>query len=68
VALDPETQTRQPRRSAALYEEIVRANAITRGMIETYAPDRQDKILGPMPFKQAPRPVSGRPPGRGLEP
>lgn len=46
VALDPETQTRQPRRSAALYEAIVRANAITPEMVETYAPGRRDEILG----------------------
>jgi hypothetical protein len=30
---------RRPRRSAALYEEIIRANGITREMVEQYAPD-----------------------------
>jgi beta-glucosidase len=37
--VDPETQARRPRRSAALYEEIVRANGITQEMVERYAPD-----------------------------
>jgi beta-glucosidase len=39
VALDEQTQARTPRPSARLYSEIVRANAITRGMVEAYAPE-----------------------------
>jgi beta-glucosidase len=39
VALDEETQVRTPRHSAELYSEIIRANAITQGMVEAYAPE-----------------------------
>lgn len=45
IALDPETQTRTPRRSARLYAEIVRANAITPPMIDTYAPELRAELL-----------------------
>lgn len=38
-ALDPETQRRTPRRSAALYREIVRANALTPEMVDRFAPE-----------------------------
>jgi beta-glucosidase len=44
--IDPKTQVRQPRRSATLYEEIIRANGITRRMVETYAPGLLNEILG----------------------
>jgi beta-glucosidase len=39
VALDVETQARTPRPSAGLYSDIIRANAITREMVEEYAPE-----------------------------
>lgn len=45
VALDVETQTRIPRPSASLYTEIIRANAITREMVEAYAPDSLGDIF-----------------------
>jgi beta-glucosidase len=38
VALDPVTQVRTTRPSARLYTEIIRANAITRPMIQAWAP------------------------------
>src|SRR5690348_10528436 len=38
VALDPQTQARTPRRSAALYSAIARANALTPAMLAEYAP------------------------------
>jgi beta-glucosidase len=39
VALDERTQTRTPRPSARLYSEIIGANAITREMVDAYAPE-----------------------------
>ncbi|HST88571.1 MAG TPA: family 1 glycosylhydrolase, partial [Ktedonobacterales bacterium] len=42
VALDPQTQTRTPRHSAALYGVIARANALTPAMLEEYAPAALD--------------------------
>lgn len=39
IALDPATQIRTPRRSAALYNAIAHANALTLAMIAEYAPD-----------------------------
>ncbi len=39
VALDEKTQVRTPRPSAHLYSDIIRANAITRPMVEAYAPE-----------------------------
>jgi len=39
VALDETTQARSPRPSARLYSDIIRANAITRPVVETYAPE-----------------------------
>lgn len=38
-ALDPHTQRRTPRRSAALFRDIVRANALTPEMVERFAPE-----------------------------
>lgn len=38
-ALDPITQRRTPRRSAALYREVVHANALTPDMVERFAPE-----------------------------
>jgi beta-glucosidase len=39
VALDEKTQVRTPRRSAQLYADIIRANAITSGAVAKYAPE-----------------------------
>lgn len=39
VALDEATQARDPRPSAQLYSQIIQANAITREMVEVYAPE-----------------------------
>jgi beta-glucosidase len=41
VALDEKTQARTPRPSAQLYTDIIRANAITPGMMCRHAPDVQ---------------------------
>jgi beta-glucosidase len=45
IALDPETQARTPRRSAQLYADIIRANAITPQVIDTYAPELRAELL-----------------------
>ena len=45
IALDPDTQVRTPRRSADLYAEAIRANAITPQMIDTYAPELRTELL-----------------------
>jgi beta-glucosidase len=45
VALDEKTQARTPRPSAKLYSEIIRNNAITPEMIQTYAPKVSSDIL-----------------------
>ena len=39
IALDPQTQERTPRRSAHLFEEIARANAIEESSVRAYAPE-----------------------------
>jgi beta-glucosidase len=44
-SLDPETQRRTPRRSAALYADIVQANAITSQIIDTYASELRPELL-----------------------
>jgi beta-glucosidase len=46
IELDPETQERIPRRSASMFGEICRANAITEGIVERYAPKALDIIFG----------------------
>ncbi len=46
IALDPATQERTPRRSAQLYAEIARANAITGEMVEKYAPAAMGQVFG----------------------
>ncbi|MDQ2906336.1 MAG: family 1 glycosylhydrolase [Chloroflexota bacterium] len=46
IELDPETQQRAPRRSASMFGEICRANAITESIVERYAPDAMDSIFG----------------------
>jgi beta-glucosidase len=45
IDLDPETQVRTPRRSASLYADIIRANAITPRIIDSYAPEVRDEML-----------------------
>jgi beta-glucosidase len=46
IELDPETQQRTPRRSASMFGEICRANAITEEIVERYAPEAMDAIFG----------------------
>jgi beta-glucosidase len=48
IEIDPETQERIPRRSASMFGEICRANAITETIVERYAPEAMDAIFGPM--------------------
>lgn len=45
MELDPQTQQRIPRRSASLFGEICRANAITEAMVERYAPEAMERIF-----------------------
>jgi beta-glucosidase len=45
IALDPATHERTHRRSAELYTEIARANAITEEMVEKYAPQVMDQVF-----------------------
>jgi len=45
LELDPETQTRTPRRSADLYAETIRENAITPQIIDAYAPELRAELL-----------------------
>ena len=46
IELDPLTQQRIPRRSASLFGEICRANAITEGIVERYAPEGASAVFG----------------------
>ncbi len=48
VEIDPSTQERFPRRSASMYGEICRANAITEDIVERYAPEAIESIFGKM--------------------
>ncbi|MGD2176826.1 MAG: glycoside hydrolase family 1 protein [Anaerolineae bacterium] len=45
IELNHQTQARTPRRSAQLYADLVRANAITPQLIDTYAPELRSKLL-----------------------
>jgi len=45
IALDPETQARTQRRSADLYADLVRDNAITPQIIDTYTPELRAELL-----------------------
>ena len=45
VALDEKTQARRPRPSAELYSQIIRANAISRPLVEAYAPEALGTIF-----------------------
>ena len=47
LELDPLTQRRVPRRSASMFGEICRANAITESIVERYAPEALETIFGP---------------------
>jgi beta-glucosidase len=49
IELDPQTQERIPRRSASMFGEICRANAITEEIVERYAPEALESIFGPRP-------------------
>ncbi len=46
IALDEQTQVRRPRRSAQLYTDIIRANAITPELVAAYAPEVMGDIFG----------------------
>lgn len=46
IGLNPETQERTIRKSAQLYGEIAAANAITEEIVEKYAPELKDQIIG----------------------
>ena len=45
IELDPRSQQRTPRRSAELYGNLIRANAITPYLIDTYAPELRPQLL-----------------------
>lgn len=45
IELDPRTQERRPRRSAELYGNLIRANAITPRLIDMYAPALRPELL-----------------------
>lgn len=47
IDLDPRTQRRTPRRSASMFGEICRANAITEEIVARYAPKALESIFGP---------------------
>ncbi len=46
VEVNPETQERIPRRSASMFGEICRANAITEEIVARYAPEALESIFG----------------------
>lgn len=45
IELDPFSQERTPRPGASMFGEICRANAITEGIVERYAPEAMDFIF-----------------------
>jgi beta-glucosidase len=45
IELDPETQERTHRRSAYLYRDVIRANAITPRIVDAYAPELRRELL-----------------------
>ena len=45
IALDRQTQARTPRRTTQLYRGLLRANAITPQLIDTYSPDLRPDLL-----------------------
>jgi beta-glucosidase len=46
IEVNKRTQKRIPRRSASMFGEICRANAITEAIVERYAPEAMDNIFG----------------------
>lgn len=46
IEIDPHTQERFPRRSASMFGEICRANAITENIVERYVPEALETIFG----------------------
>jgi beta-glucosidase len=46
IEVDSQTQQRIPRRSASMFGEICRANAITENIVERYAPEAAETIFG----------------------
>jgi len=46
IDLDPLTQMRSPRRSASMFGEICRANAITESIVERYVPELLESVFG----------------------
>ena len=46
IEINPQTQERFPRRSASMFGEICRANAITEDIVERYAPEAFEAIFG----------------------
>ncbi len=46
IEIDPQTQERVPRRSASMFGEICRANAITEEIVARYAPEALEGIFG----------------------
>ncbi|HLG60858.1 MAG TPA: glycoside hydrolase family 1 protein [Ktedonosporobacter sp.] len=52
IEVDPQTQQRLPRRSASMFGEICRANAITEDIVERYAPEALETIFGPTDMQQ----------------
>lgn len=57
IEIDPITQERFPRRSASMFGEICRANAITEDIVERYAPEAMEFIFGPTQEVQRSLPV-----------
>jgi beta-glucosidase len=53
IEIDPITQQRMPRRSASMYGEICRANAITEDIVERYAPEAMEFIFGKTEEKES---------------
>ncbi len=49
IEIDPQTQRRIPRRSASMFGEICRANAITEAIVDRYVPEAADMIFGATP-------------------
>jgi beta-glucosidase len=45
IELDPQTQKRTPRPSAALYGKLIEANAITPWLIDSYASELRSRLL-----------------------
>jgi beta-glucosidase len=57
IELDPQTQGRTPRRSASMFGEICRANAVTEDIVDRYAPDLVDSLFGSLGTADSKLPV-----------